>query len=358
MKFTIDKSILFKAVNKVQKATDQRSSLPFLRGILIEAERDYLKLTATDLSLTIQCIIQGVDIQEIGRVLISAKFFNDLLKKLSGEIAIETNGDKLKLTCGELSANLNVLDSEDFPAIPAILNPKELRLPTKALKTALNKTIHCTSSDDIRPVFSGVLFKAKENLINFVATDTHRMAVLSRHIEESVEVNAIVPSKATKAMSSIFDDEVVRMQFGEEFAVFSCSEIKVITKLIEGQFPNYKAVIPSDPIAKFSVDKMILRNAIDRASIFCEKHYRIVKMAGGESLSVSGSSSLFGEVKETIKVEHEGEAVKIAFNSEFLLQAINATSEERLVFKYSGSNGPMTICEDGYTQLILPVRTE
>lgn len=356
MKFTIDKSTLFKAVNKVQKATDQRSSLPFIRGILIEAERDYLKLTATDLSTAIQCIIQGVDVQQTGRVLISAKFFNDLLKKLSGEIVIETTSDKLKLTCGELSANLIVLDSEDYPAIPEISEPKELFLPTKTLKTGLNKTAHCTTSDDRRPVFTGVLFKAKENLINFVATDTHRLAVLSRRIEESIEVAAVIPGKATKAMASIFDDEAVRMQFGEAFAVFQCGGIKVTTKLIEDQFPNYEEVMPKGPVAKLSVGKIALKNAIERANMFCPKFYPIVKMSGGEKLLVSGSSDLFGEIVDTVKTEHEGEPVKTAFNSEFLLQAINSTSQEELKVNYFGPYAPITIYEDWYTQLILPVR--
>jgi len=158
-------------------------------------------------------------------------------------------------------------------------------------------------------------------------------------------------------MVSVFDDEVVNVQFDKDFAVFNCSETRVSTRLIEGTFPNYKAVIPSDPIAKFSVGKTILKSSIDRASMFCEKLYRIVSMSGGGSLTVSGSSNLFGEVKEIIKVEHEGEPVKVAFNSEFLLQAINSTSEERLSFNYFGSYAPLTICEDNYTQLILPVRT-
>jgi len=358
MKFTIDKSVLFKGINKVQKAADRRSALPCLKGILMEIHGEALILTSTDLSLTIQHIIHDFVPQEYGRALIPAKLFNDLLRKLSGLIAIETFDDKLRLSCGELTATINAMDDEEFPAIPAIGNLKELCLPTKVLKIALNKTIHWTSPNDTRTIFDGILFKAEENLINFVATDTHRMAVFSYQINNRVEVNAVLPSKAVKAMVSVFDDEVVNMQFDDDYAVFNCSETRVLTRLIEGTFPNYKTVIPSDPIAKFSVGKTILKSSIDRASMFCEKYYRIVRMTGERSITVSGSSDLFGEVKEIIKVDHEGEPVKVAFNSEFLLQAINSTSEERLSFNYFGSYAPLTICEEGYLQLILPVRTE
>ena len=358
MKFTIDKSVLFKGINKVQRASDRRSALPCLKGILMETHGEALILTSTDLSLTIQHIIHDFVPQEYGRSLVPAKLFNDLLRKLSGLITIETFDDKLRLSCGELTATINAMDDEEFPTIPAILTLKELCLPTKVLKSALNKTIHCTSPNDTRPIFNGILFKAEENLINFVATDTHRMAVFSYPIDNRVEVNAVIPSKAIKAMINVFDDDVVNMQFDKDFSVFNCGETRVLTRLIEGEFPNYKAVIPSGPIAKFTVGKTILKSSIDRASIFCEKYYQIVRMSGESSLSVSGSSDLFGEVKEIIMVDHEGETVKVAFNSEFLLQAINSTSEERLSFNYFGSNSPLTICEDNYTQLILPVRVD
>lgn len=366
MKFTIDKSVLYKAINNVQRAADKRSKLEQLRGILLETNGNSLKLTATDLSLAIQCIVEDVVVEEIGSALIPAKVFNDLLRKLSGPITIETFEDsvtfknKLRIVCGDLTATMNVMDPEEFPELPVVSGAIELFLSAKILKTALNKTLSSVASDESRPVFTGILFKASQGNIDFVTTDTRRLSKFSHSIAEVPEINAIVPAKAMKELVRVFDGEIVKLSFADNYAVFECENTKVITKLIEGQFPNYEAVIPKVPEATILVSKAILKNAIERANVFANDKYsgNIVRFSGEGSLSISGSSSLFGDIRQTIKVDHIGEKVKVAFNCEFLLQAINAASDETITLNYFGSHAPMIFCEEGYLQLILPVRTE
>lgn len=358
MKFTCDKTILYKAISKVQRASDNRSSLHSLQGILIESNGKSLKLTATDLSLAIQCIVEDVSVDESGSVLITAKFFSDLIRKLSGPITIETFGNKLKLDCGDLTATINAMDAEEFPSLPVISDAKELTIPSKILKAALTKTQFVVSTDDRRPVFTGVLFKASQGNVDFVATDTHRLAKFSHWIEGLIEIHAIVPSKATKELVRWIDGEVVKMSLTDSYAVFECENMKLMTKLIEGEFPNYEAIMPKGPEATISVSKALLKMAVERADVFSDQYHRIVQMKGKDSLSISGSSSLFGDIKQTIKVEHNGEDVKIAFNCEFLLQAINAMTEETISLSYFGTHAPMTFCEEEYLQLILPVRME
>ena len=356
MKFTIDKSVLYKAINNVQRAADRRSFLAPLQGILLETNGKSLTLTATDLSLVIQCIVEDVSIDEIGSALIQAKFFNDLIRKLSGTITIETFEDKLKLDCGDLTATINAMDPEEFPESPEISDAKELQLPTKVLKTALSKTLFSTSSNDNRPVFTGVLFKVSEGNIDFVTTDTFRLTKFNYPIEDAPEITAIVPSRAMKELIKVFDGEVVKMFFNDKFAEFECGDTRITAKLIEGLYPNYEAIIPSNPKATFSVCKSILKNSVERADVFSDKDHRIIKMSGKSNLAISGSSSLFGEIKEIIKVEHEGNEVKIAFNSEYLLQAINVITGDKISINYWESPQPITMIEENSIHLLLSVR--
>ena len=358
MKFTIDKSILYKAVSKVQRASDKNAAFAPIQGILLEANGQSLKLTATNLSLTIQCIVEDVDVAVLGRALIPAKFFSDLLRKLSGTITIETvyeNG--IKLYCGDLTATIHTIDHDEFPGLPVISEAKELFTQTKILKTMLAKTLFATSSDDNRPVFTGILFKASKGNIDFVATDTRRLTKFNHFIGFPGEINVIVPGKAMKELVKVFDGKVVKVSFTDSYAVFECENTKLITKLIEGQYPNYEEVLPKDPKATISADKATIKNAIERANVFSDRFDgSIVHLSGKDSLVISGSSSIFGDIKQTIKVEHDGEEVRAAFNCEFLLQAINAMTGDKVHINYFGACAPMTFCEEGYLQLILPVR--
>lgn len=359
MRFTIDKSVLYKAVNKVKGAANNRSTLEPLRGILIETNGQSLKLTATDLSLAIQCIVEDVDVEVFGRVLIPAKFFSDLLRKLSGPITIETVFEnRIKLSCGDLRATINALDHDGFPEMPVILGVTEMYIQTKILKTALVKTVFSSSSDDNRPIFTGILFKVSNGNIDFVATDTHRLSRLNYPTDFSGDIKAVVPGGAMREIGRSFDGEVTKMSFNDHSVEFECENMKLVTKLIQGEFPNYEAVIPKNPEAAILVNKALLKMAVQRADIFSDRLNRIIQIKGEDSLVISGSSSLFGDIRQIVKAEHNGGRVKVAFNCEFLLHAINAMDSENISLNYHGTHAPMTFCEDGYLQLILPVRVD
>lgn len=358
MKFTIDKSVLSKGINKVKNAVDKSQSLPPIRGILIDSSASVLSLTATDLTLTIQHIIHDVEVEKPGTILIQGKFLNDLLRKLSGSLTFESIGDKLKLTCGDLTANINLMDDEDFPGLSRKPTTQKLILNTNLLKNALSKAIAYTTTNDNRPIFECVMMETSSNEIAFVSTDTHRLAESKLPIDYSNDFKANVPAKAFKELVRTFEGETTDIEIEDDLACFCSGDTRIFVKLFVGDFPNYKEVaIPKEkPLATLSVNRKLFKKSCERVNIFCDKFMPIIKLSGDSNLSVSGSSDLFGEVKETLKAVHEGEKIKIAFNSEFLLQAANLSSDEDMKIEYFGPYNLMIVREENYMQLILPVR--
>ena len=356
MKITIEKDCLYKWINKVQRATG--SGIIALTGGLFEAEGQDLKISATDLEIAIQHTIRDITVDEPGKALIPARFFNEVLRKLSGPITLETEGIKLKIKTEYLDASVNIMEPSDFPEMPILNEPKEIEIPAKELKDALNKVIFAAARDESRPIFTGVLLETGPEGLNMVATDTHRLSLYTHQITNSVEIKTVVPGKAIKEVIRNAGGEAIKIQVDGKTVKFICGDTEITARAIDGEFPNYRQVIPTaKEEALLTINKARLLLAIERAMIFTDQQ-RIIRMKGDTSFSITGSSGLFGEIKEKLAIGHQGIEVTMAIDGEFLRRGIKAMTSEEVSIKYYGKFSPLIIQEKDYTQIVLPVRTE
>lgn len=359
MKFTCDKSVLLSGINKVKKTADIRSSIPALQGILIEADAEKVKFSATDLEFAIQYESTQAKIEEPGKVLVPARILGNIVRMLSGELRLNVEGDKLLISFGESIIRLNTLPEDEFPAIPKLKGENTLELDCNMLRNALKKTMFAMSPFfDRAPVFNGMLFKANDGKIDFVASDMHRLAAFSGEIKSNSDFEIVVPRNAIKELFRLIgkDESTIQLTYSESEIQFTFGDITILAQVIKNKFLNYKNIIPKNPLAHIGVNKAEITTAIKRACVFTNSNARIVSIKGKEKLNISASSDLFGSLDEKITVDHEGEEIRVFLNIEFMLQGLSIMSGDYVEIYYHGPYQAITMAEDNFIQLILPLR--
>ncbi len=367
MKFSCKQQTLTKALNIVSKAVTIRTTIPILKGILLKVDEEgILTMSASDLDLSIEKKLK-VENSIPGSIVVLSKLFGDIIRKLPDEtIVIEENDGKVNIKCASSEFNIIGLSSDEFPNI----NPKDEKeekivFDKDILKDMIRKTSFAASIDENKGVITGILIEMEENTLNMVAVDGFRMAIAREAMKNKERENIIISAKILSEISRIIsesedDRDDIEVFLSDKKAVFVMEDTKVVSRLLEGKFMDYKRILPSENGCRVVVNKSDLMNSVERASLLAKVgKNNLVKLEIKDSVIEITSKSEEGNVKEEVIITKEGEDVTIGFNSKYLIDALKVIEDENIVLLFNNSVSPCLIkpvSGDSFEYLILPVR--
>lgn len=367
MKFSCSQQNLTKALNIVSKAVTARTTIPILKGILLKVSEDgYLTMAASDLDLSIEKKLE-VDKYEPGEVVVQAKLFSDIIRKLpNSNVSIESNQGNILIKCASSEFNIIGLPSDEFPNINIAVDAKErIAFDRDILKDMIRKTSFAASIDESRGVITGVLIELKEKNLNMVALDGFRMAVARENLINAKEQNIIIPAKILNEISKIISENEETMQdvdlyINEKRAIFIIESTKVVLRLLEGEFVDYNNILPKDSKCRMVVNRGDLLESIERASLLAKVgKNNLIKLDIKSGIMEVTSKSEEGNVKEEVIISKEGDDLTIGFNSKYMIDALKAIEDDEITMNFNTSISPCLlkpITGDAYEYLVLPVR--
>ena len=361
MKFKVNKGDLIIAIQTVQNVITTKSALPILSSILIEAQTNTLKLTATDLDIGITCVIP-VDIQEAGAITIPAKRFSDIIKEFPLEVINISTKKNNQMTIDSDMCQFKImgLAKEEFPKLPEFKDQKVIKINQSALKQMLSLTAFAVSLDETRYVLNGILFKINNNMLSLVSTDGKRLAVADKKLveESDYQLSMIVPLKTIQELNRNLKEEgELSLVVGSNQALFDLGGVGIVSRLIEGEFPDYKQVVPPASENKMQVLRSQLLLAVKRAALLATPDYQAVKLEVFKNkLVISKSTPDIGEFHEELEVEYQGKELVIGFNPVYLIDILKNLSEESVGLELVDQEKPGVIRLSGYVYVVLPMR--
>ena len=365
MKVIVNGLDLSDATLKVVKAVSSKTTNPVLEGIRFTAKGDTVTLLATDMEIAIEKTIRAEVLQE-GETVVPGKYFSEYVKKLEKENQIELylmESNQLAIRYADSEGLMQVLSSEDFPEINREINENSFTLQQKDFKDLIAKTTFCCSQDESRPILKGCLFEINEDELTAVALDGFRLAVCKKQVSESTGTfKAIVPGRTLSEISRLIEkeEENVTVRLQKNYLAVEVAGAALFSRLYEGDFINYKGIIPSDFVTYVAVSREQLLTAIDRASVVAKNdRNNLIKLEMKEKTMSVLSNSEIGNVNETVFIDLEGKDLVIAFNGRYLADALRAVSDDHVYFYFNTAIAPCVIkprVGEDYLYLILPVR--
>ena len=365
MKFDCNKQDLCEAIGNVSKATAVKSTITALEGIKIKINGNIMQLTGYDLELGIKTDI-AVNSDEDGEFVISSKLFNDIIRKMPSErIFIEVD-DNLgtSITDGNVTNyDIRSISSEEYPELPEFDNEGCFKISQSTLKNMINQTIYSVAVTDNKPILTGELFDIEDGQFNLVAIDGFRLAVRTEKISSATDYNFVVPAKALREISALLkedgDDECT-ISVSKKHIIFDISGYKVISRLLEGEYHNYKSSIPANSQTEVIIKTKDFIQSLDRCSLIINDKIKppVICNFDNGSLKISCTTSI-GKFNDAFPIEITGPAVNIGFNCKFLLDALKATESDKVKILMNGGLSPIKIVPlegNEYTFLVLPVR--
>lgn len=363
MQLTISKEMISAGIQLVQNAVSQKSSLPILSNVLMEAENKELRLTATDLDIGI-CATIPANIEQAGSITIPAKKFFDVVRSLPDGSDIELvmkRSNFVNINCGPAKIKIIGLPKEEFPELPEFKDKDAIIMEQPVLKEMLNLIDFAISRDDTRYVLNGTLFVIKGGAVEMVATDGRRLAVHRKDLGKKtlVDREVIVPTKAVMEVKRMLQDEgEVEIKFSDSQVMFSFPDCFVLSRTIEGEYPNYEKVIPKESDKKLTVSREDLLQAARRADIFTDQDSMAVKLTvTPKKLVISKNTPYLGEAKEEMKASYNGDELQIGFNPRYLIDVLRNLDSEEIVFELEDAQKPGVIRKgDEYVYVVLPMQ--
>lgn len=363
MKFICEKSKLLEGISTVQKAVTGKSTLPILDGILVKCKNGILTLTATDLDLGIETSIECRAISD-GSVVLNARLFGEIIRKLPDmDIEIEVKEPyNAVIVCGKSKFNIVGQNPDEYPELPVITENALYCIPQDLLKNMIRQVIFATAQDETRPILTGVLFEVKDGILNMVALDAYRMALRRSNIGNMNNISAVIPGKTLNEVQKILSpsEEDVSITFTPNHILFSLGNTRVISRLLDGEFINYRQIVPQEYKIRVKVNTSMLEDSIERASLLAkEGKTNLIKMDIKDDLIIITSNSQLGNVYEELSADIKGGNLQIAFNSKYIMDVLKVVDTDEIYMELSSSVSPCiikTADDDGYIYLILPVR--
>jgi DNA polymerase III subunit beta len=361
---------LARGLSVASRAVSARSTLPVLANILLRTEDAGLKLTATNLEIGITYWVPG-KIDTDGAITVPAKLLTDLVASLPASERVDLElqpGDTLHITAGRFETHVKGIDAEEFPAIPSAGERPTTRISQKVLRQALNETAFAAASDEARPILTGVLAKFEGDRLTLAAADNYRIAVKTITILDPVEETSIViPARSLTELSRVLtdtDDPVdVVLAPARNQILFHVDGIDLVSRLIDGQFPNYQQVLPAAHTTRAVVDREELLKAVRVAALIASASANIVKLQvgvdGDSGILVSANADV-GDNEGHVEAAVEGDGTTIAFNARYLSDVLQNVTAEQFGVELNGPLSPgvfKPIGDDAYVHVVMPVRT-
>jgi DNA polymerase-3 subunit beta len=369
MKFIVSSSILYKELQVLGGVINSSNTIPILDNFLFEIENNTLKISASDLESTMTSEIE-IESDSSDKIAISAKLLTDILKTFSNQplTFIKTENNTIEITASNGKYSLAYLNGNEFPKQIELLDAHETLINSSDLWNSINSTIFASGTDDLRPVMSGVFFQFNSESLKFVATDAHKLVKFETSNYTSKEVSEfIMPKKPLQILKGILQsvDSEVRIQHNESNAKFIFGKTSITSRLIDGKFPNYEAVIPKDNPNILTIDRELFLNSVRRVSIFSNKTTNQIRLKlAGSLLNISAEDFDFSnKADENLECEYSGDDIQIGFNSKFLIEMLNNLDSEAVTLSMSHPNRAGIIrpindeseSNESITMLVMPV---
>jgi DNA polymerase-3 subunit beta len=367
MNLTIAKEQLINGLQAVQNVVSIRTTLPILSNVLIRAEKDRVELTATDLDVTISCTVEG-SVKKAGAATVPVKKLFGIVRELNNpEIEIEVDEkNTCSVRCGASFYKINGLAAEEFPPLPKFKEDKKVVLPQEKIRGMLKKTSFAISTDESRYVLNGIFISLKEHKMTMVATDGRRLALVDEDVDVSDKSQGefIVPAKAVNELNRLLQDKGdVEIRYSDNQASFTLkddkgSSVLVITKLIEGNYPNYRQVIPGEAKERVALAREEFCHALKRAEIMTSEKSNSVKLAFSKNnLAITANSPEVGEARESLAINYKGKEMAIAFNPKYMIEPLNALANEEVFLELIDELSPGVLKINGpFLYVVMPMR--
>lgn len=362
MKLIFSKSDLIKAVGIVMKAVPVRTTMPILECILIDAVTNQIKLTANDMELGIETVVNG-DIIEKGKAAIDAKLFSEIVRKLpDNEVVLEVNNNTALITCEKSKFNLVCKSGDDFSNLPIVEKSNSISLSQFALKEVIGQTIFSIAINDNNKLMTGELFEVESGKLKVVSLDGHRISIRRIELNKSgSDIKVVVPGKTLIELSKILssdNESMVNIYFTNNHILFEFDNTTVVSRLIEGDYFKINQMLSSDYETHIRVNKREMLASIERATLLIkegEKRPIVIDINDG-SMEFKVNSAI-GSMNEDVDIEKEGKDILIGFNPKFLIDALRVIDDETIDIYLVNSKAPCFIKdkEENYIYLILPV---
>ena len=363
MEVTLNRDAFLKGLQMVQNIVEPRQTLPILANVLLETDGDTVRLTATDLEVGARVSVPA-RVAGKGAITVSARKLAEIVKELpAADLALRVQDNaSVALKCGTASYKLVGMAPDDFPPVVPAEKATWLKIDGKTLREMLAQTSFAVSHDETRYALNGVLFALAGKDARLVATDGHRLAMARRTLGNvGAATTGIVPRKAiTEIMRVLGSGEDVEIALTENQFVLQMPNFIMTARLIEGQFPNYEAVIPKAHPGKLVISRAAVTSALRRVAVMAEERNKPVKFVLAPAvLKLSASSQDLGEAEETLDVDYSGAEVTIGFNSRYLLDAISPIEKDQVTLEFKDGLSPgviRSVEDDGYCCVIMPMR--
>jgi DNA polymerase-3 subunit beta len=367
MNLTIAKDQLIAGLQSVQNVVSTRTTLPILSNVLLRAEENRLELTATDLDVTISTSVEA-NVKKMGATTVPVKKIFSIVRELSHpEIEIEVDEkNACSISAGASFYKINGLAAEEFPPIQKFKENKKIVLPQAKIRSMLKKTSFAISTDESRYVLNGIFISLKEHKMTMVATDGRRLALVDEELDipEGSDGEFIVPTKAVNELSRLLTDKgEVEIKFTDNQAAFMLKDEKagsvlIITKLVEGNYPNYRQVIPAETKERVPMVREEFLHALRRAEIMTSEKSNSVKLAFGKNnLAITANSPEVGEARESIAINYKGKEFAIAFNPAYMIEPLNALDNDEVFMELIDELSPGVLKINGpFLYVVMPMR--
>jgi len=368
MKLAISKELLLTGLQAVQNVVGSRTTLPILTNILLRAEDGKLHLTATDLDVTVMCAVPA-QVQVEGAITLPGKKFFGIIRELViPEVEIEVDDHSAaSIRAGGSFFKINGLPAADYPPLPTFKQSKAVSVPQEKLKAMLRRTSFAVSTDESRYVLNGIFFSLKEHKLTLVATDGRRLAMTDQEVELPAENEGdfIVPTKAIGELSRLLSVGQVELRFSENQVGFTLTPaaesglgVVIISKLVDGTYPNYRQVIPQECLERVVIPREELLQSLRRAEIMTSDKSNSVKMSFAlNQLAITANTPDVGESRETMAITYKGKDIAIAFNPGYLMDPLKALDLDEVYFELIDELSPGVVkCSEPFLYVIMPMR--
>ena len=362
MKFKIIRSKFLEGLKSVQNIVAGKGSLPVLQNVLLEAKDNMLTMTTTDLDISIKSTVE-CEVDEPGSSTLPVKLLSNSISKAAEgpvEIAIDSN-EHASITAGSVKYKLAGLPETEFPRLPQDEEQHQYTLTQQVLREMFRKTSYAASQDDTRRTLKGVLMSFKNSKLTMVATDGRRLALVEQELEfpKSAEKDIVLPFKAVQELQrSLSGEEDVVIMVQKSQICFKLGNVMVYSKLMDDAYPNYAQVIPKECAEQIVIDRQLLLDALDRASVMTmdEAHSTKLVFDNGK-LTVASAASDIGEAKDEVPIKYAGERMEIMFNPTYVMDPLKAIDDDEVSINLNNGQSPAVIkCSVPFLYVLMPLR--
>ncbi len=372
MKFKINRDHFTYGLAQVLNVVGSKATMPILSNVLIEAEKDQISLTTTNLDLGIRCKIKA-EVKEAGAVTLPVKRLASIVRELpSSEVAFDASPNhQVKLTSGGSTFRIMGIGRDEFPPLPEFGDEKAFTIDQAELATMLRSVSYAQSTDETRYILNGVYFNFHEGKLSLVATDGRRLALISKEMEVPAEKagSIILPAKTVAELVHLLDKgEKVKINFNERRCAFQIASNKdtgglvdsvyLYSKVVEGNYPNYQQVIPKETHQRIKLERELFQQCVHRAALVCSEKANSVKLKVATNLlEITAQSPDFGEAHESMAINYSGPDLQVAFNPAFMMDPLKALTKDEIFFELKDEVSPGVFKTlENFVCVVMPVR--